>query len=179
MITLLFNNVTFSALSPFQVFSSNTEKNYENLFALLIRNMPTAIDRQAANVASIGGSEAITRDLFDSFALLYSNLTSSPSAAQQALIAQGTSKVLSLADSYFSSLPGLEIFKTDPALQSNPNNSRFYQLYNEIQQEVTAVIANPATALAYYSNSSVVSKFTETAVVAGKVSIDSQSGKHS
>jgi hypothetical protein len=180
MIFFSFSNLTIlSVLSPFESFSRNTLLNYQDFFALLLASEPTAniIELQAANVASIGGSLSITLNLFDSFALLFGNLTNSPSTAQQTLITQGISKVLSLADSYFSSFLGLANFKTDAVLQSNPNNSRFYQLYNEIQQELATIMADPATALAYFSNSSVINKFTETAILVGKVSIDSQSSK--
>jgi hypothetical protein len=167
-------------MSLFEVFASNTQANFQNFYTLLFSNQSTisAREAQAANVAKIGGNATITRLFSDSISALLSNLTSSPDENQQIIIRQTIKETLGLSYAFISTLPGMENFENNTVLRSNPDNARFYQIYEELQMEGVEIIANPASALAYFSNISVIIKMSETIVLAGKISLQSRTCKY-
>jgi hypothetical protein len=122
----------------------------------------------------MGGNATITRLFFDSLSSLLSNLKSSPNESQKAVIRQGVTEVLGRSDDFYAAFPGLENFKNNTDLQSNPSNARFFQLYEQFQNDGRQLIANPAYALEYFSNSSTISRIIEIAILTGKTSLQAR-----
>lgn len=125
----------------------------------------------------MGGSTAITLQFFDSFSNLLSIAPRHSSASQEAAIRQGTAEVMILVDQFYSAFPGLEDFQTSVTLRSNPENARFYELYEGFQMNVLHIFADPAYALPYLTNSNTISQIVEITVLCAKASQLSQTGE--
>jgi hypothetical protein len=158
------------------VFASGTQANFQNFFTLLFSNQSTrsAGEAQAANVAQIGGNATINVMMSDSFTLLFSVLVSSPNESQKTIIRQRFTELVALVDALFSSFPGLENYQNSTVLRSNPDNARFYQLYDQFLTNALEIMANPGYALEFYSNSSTIENIIEQVALGGKISLQAQ-----
>ena len=154
------------------MFADATLANYNSFFDLAFSNLDTAavVANQAAMVDSMRGNATISNQYFDVLNSLISILSSTPDAAQAAQIAQGVTDLFALTKELIASFPGMENFDTNPNLLIDPVNAAFYALYNQLKTEADGLIANPASAFAYFSNDAVQARLAEMISLAVEVS---------
>jgi hypothetical protein len=139
--------------------------------------MSSAAEAQAAIVEKMGGNAIITRLFFNSLSAVLSNIKSNPNESEKAVFRQSLSELLGRSDNFYAAFPGLENFKNDTVLQSNPDNAKFFQLYEQFQNDGSQLIANPAYALEYFSNSSTINSMIEVTILTGKISLQARTCK--
>ena len=158
--------------NPIEVFANATVANYNSFFDLAFSNLDTSnvVANQAALIESMGGNATISDQYFDALASLISILSSTPDPVQEARIAQGVADLFKLTEDLIASFPGMENFETNANLMMDPENAAFYALYNQLKTDSDSLIADPASAFAYFTNNAVQAKLAEIVALAKEVS---------
>ena len=154
------------------MFANATLANFNSFFDLVFagQDTTTVVAKQAALVASMGGNATISDQLLNTLGSLIPILTNTPDADQKALIAQKVDDEFKLTKDLIASFPGMENFETNPNLLEDPLNAAFYALYNQLKTEAQNLIADPALALAYFSDPAVQAKLASIISLAIEVS---------
>ena len=149
--------------SPAEVFANATLANFDNFFDLAFagQDVTAVVAKQAAQVASMGGNASISDQLLNALESLLPILTNTPDTSQKALIAQKVADLLTLIKDLIASFPGIQNFETNPNLLTDPLNAAFYALYNQLKTDAQNLIADPALALAYFSDPAEQAKLAE------------------
>ena len=165
--------------NPIAVFAAANLANYNSFFVLALLGQDTTaiVAKQAALVASMGGNATISDQLLNALESLLPILTNTPDAAQKALIAEKVGDEFKLTTDLVASFPGMENFETNPNLLEDPLNAAFYALYNQLKTEAQNLIANPALALAYFSDPAVQAKLASIISLAIEVSLQTRDSK--
>ena len=146
--------------------------NFNNFFvmAFLKQDTKAVSIHQAALVASKGGNETIALQYFDTLNSLIMVLLNTPDTNQASQISQKVADLIKLTKELIASFPGMENFETSPLLMMDPENAAFYSLYNLLKSGADNLIADPASALAYFTNNVVQAKLAELVTLAIAVS---------
>ena len=166
---------------PIEVFANATMANYNSFFDLAFSNLDTSnvVANQAALIESMGGNATISDQYFDALGSLISILSITPDPVKEAQIAQGVADLFKLTEDLIKSFPGMENFETHQNLLTDSDNAAVYALYNQLKTDSDSLIADPASAFAYFTNDAVQAQLAEIVALAKEVSQKSEQCEYS
>jgi hypothetical protein len=161
-----------SATTPRQAPYYTASTAFEKFFTLALAKQDTSdvVKNETSRVEKLGGNGTVMLQLFSSLESLLTNLSSTPTAAQNGITNQSVSEVLEFEKAFIEGLPGLKSVDT---LFLNDGNREFQQTYRQLQNEGKAVINKTSTAYAYFSNLTLAKKMDELIYLSFNASFES------
>lgn len=150
-----------------ETFSSGSQFNIRSYFILTVSNQDATnvAKAQAENVGEMGGNGTLAQQFFDSYGKFITNLIVYQNDTQEPSTFEEIVEILHFTDDCISSFPAMKDFWNNTVLRSDPETSRFYQLYEIINDEP------------YFFNKTTLSNIIEITQLTAKTSIRSQTCK--
>jgi hypothetical protein len=124
------------------------------------------VSAQVENVGKMGGNATLAQKFFDSYGKFITDLIVYQNNTQEATTINLIVEILDFTDDCISSFSGMNGFKNNPVLRSDPENARFYQLYEQFQQ------------VPYVFNKTTLNNIIEITKLTGRTSVQSQICKY-